>query len=147
MFILYLLARLPGPSQLMSRLLVFMNVSPLNTRAREALQLFNQLALWFHPNFNNDALVSNLISKILSLLDSGTSFFNIVADLIIIFEDYACIINSPSGDSTQSKSILTKSRSKDDCLSMEFKNTRIQRWQTIILDMLCTLLEAVADQV
>jgi len=78
----HFIARLPGPIQLMSRLLVFMNGAPLNAqlnlRAREAIHLFSELSPWFHANFTTDSLASKLCSQLLMTLDSGIILIGIL---------------------------------------------------------------------
>uniref|UniRef100_A0A183BMV1 PCI domain-containing protein n=1 Tax=Globodera pallida TaxID=36090 RepID=A0A183BMV1_GLOPA len=124
-------SRLPGPVPVMSRLLVCMNGAPLNaflnTRATEAFRLFVELANWFHEKFVDAALIPKLSTQMLAILED---FCGGALDLP----------KSPPASSSP----LTGA--KDEYVHIEFRSIRAQRWQAAVLEMLCTLIEAVDDQ-
>ena len=79
-------AKLPGPAQLMSRLIVFMNGPPLNqflnSRAKETLQLFGELNPWFHEKFGNNLFGAKLSIEFLAKLENGEHLNNIIIVLL-----------------------------------------------------------------
>uniref|UniRef100_A0A914H3L8 Non-specific serine/threonine protein kinase n=1 Tax=Globodera rostochiensis TaxID=31243 RepID=A0A914H3L8_GLORO len=123
--------RLPGPVPVMSRLLVCMNGAPLNaflnTRATEAFRLFVELANWFHEKFVDAELIPKLSTQMLAILED---FCGGALDFP----------KSPPASSSP------PTGAKDEYVHTEFRSIRAQRWQAAVLEMLCTLIEAVDDQ-
>lgn len=126
----------------MSRLIVFMNGAPLNQflncRVKETLQLFGELNPWFHEKFGDSSFGTKLSTEFLAKLEHG----KIKIIFFLAFLEFLCINLSANG-----RPKYVKSRSKDDYTGMEFKSSRVQRWQALVLEMLCTLIDAVDDQV
>lgn len=83
------LARLPGPSQLMARLFVFMNGAPLNAtlnaRAKEAILLFCELAVWFNEKFTDTELISKISKQLLTRLEEGKFLYYIFGNHLELY--------------------------------------------------------------
>ncbi|KAF7637225.1 hypothetical protein Mgra_00003401 [Meloidogyne graminicola] len=113
-------SKLPGPFQLFSRLIVFMNSAPqnsqLNARAKESINLFGELIHWFNIKFSeNDSPFPKIISHLLESLQKEFSCSNSLED-------------------------------KNDYFGKEMIFSRVERWQAVILDLLCSLIDSVEDQ-
>lgn len=137
-------ARLPGPLPVMCRLLVCMNGAPLspflNTRAMESLRLFGELANWFHDKFADKPLIPKLSAQMLSTLEGQQALRNFYR--FFFFKEF-CGTEFPKPCSPP----LMKQFGRDEYVHIEHRSIRCQRWQALVLDMLCTLIDAVEDQV
>lgn len=115
-------SKLPGPFQLICRLIVFMNGAPqnaqLNARAKESINLFGELLHWANNKFSEaDSPFPKIISHLLESLQ----------------KEFSCS-NCPSNED------------KNDYFGKELLFSRVERWQAVILDLLCSLIDAVEDQ-
>ncbi|CAK5089484.1 unnamed protein product [Meloidogyne enterolobii] len=114
-------SKLPGPFQLICRLIVFMNGAPqnaqLNARAKESINLFGELFCWLNNKFcEQDSPFPKIIGHLLESLQKEFSS------------------NYPSNED------------KNDYFGKEILFSRVERWQAVILDLLCSLINAVDDQ-
>uniref|UniRef100_A0A914LD95 Uncharacterized protein n=1 Tax=Meloidogyne incognita TaxID=6306 RepID=A0A914LD95_MELIC len=114
-------SKLPGPFQLICRLIVFMNGAPqnaqLNARAKESINLFGELFFWLNNKFcETDSPFPKIIGHLLESLQKEFSS------------------NCPSNED------------KNDYFGKEILFSRVERWQAVILDLLCSLINAVEDQ-
>ncbi|KAL7071413.1 hypothetical protein ACQ4LE_009149 [Meloidogyne hapla] len=90
----------------------------LNARAKESINLFGELLHWANNKFSEaDSPFPKIISHLLESLQ----------------KEFSCS-NCPSNED------------KNDYFGKELLFSRVERWQAVILDLLCSLIDAVEDQ-
>jgi len=96
-FFFQISAKLPGPFQLICRLIVFMNGAPqnaqLNARAKESINLFGELFFWLNNKFcETDSPFPKIIGHLLESLQKGF-FFNFFKSKKFFFKNFRQIVH------------------------------------------------------